>query len=58
MPPKLYSQKFHFQLYEKLLEFSRPERDDDDEENTSPDLPPAFHPLLKRMEEQENRYYI
>ena len=57
MPPKLYSQKFHFQLYEKLLEFSRPEGDDD-EENTSPDLPPAFHPLLKRMEEQENRYYI
>ena len=37
--------------------FSSPEGDDD-EENTPPDLPPAFHPLLKRMEEQKNRYYI
>lgn len=34
--------------------FSRPEGDDD-EGNTSLDLPPALYPLLKRMEEQENR---
>ena len=28
--------------------FSWPEGDDD-EENTPPDLPPAYHPLLKRI---------
>lgn len=49
-----YPNRSASKLYEKLLGFSRPEGDDD-EGDTPPDLPPAFHPLLKRMEEQENR---
>ena len=44
-----------FQLYEKLLGFSRPV-EDKDEEDAYPGLPPAFHPLMDKMAEQENRY--
>ena len=44
-----------FQLYEKLLGFSRPVEDKDDEE-AYPGLPPAFHPMMDKMAEQENRY--
>ncbi|KAJ7328197.1 hypothetical protein OS493_025074 [Desmophyllum pertusum] len=42
-------------LYEQLLGFSRPGEDEEEEDDTPPDLPPAFHPMMERIEEQENR---
>ncbi|XP_068708472.1 transient receptor potential cation channel subfamily A member 1-like isoform X2 [Montipora foliosa] len=41
-------------LYEMLIGFSRPGEDKDDEE-TYLDLPPAFHPLMEKVAEQEKR---
>ena len=46
---------FLIQLYEMLIGFSRPGEDKDDEE-TYLDLPPAFHPLMEKVAEQEKRY--
>ena len=43
------------QLFDKMLGFTQPE-DDNEENKNAPVLPPAFHPLLERMDEQENRY--
>ncbi|XP_020624729.1 transient receptor potential cation channel subfamily A member 1-like [Orbicella faveolata] len=41
-------------LYEQLLGFSRP-TEEEEEDYSTPELPPEFQPLLDRMEEQENR---
>jgi len=38
-----------------MLGFTQP-GDDNEEDKNAPELPPAFHPLLERMDEQENRY--
>lgn len=46
-----------YQLYEQLLGFSRP-TEEEEEDYTTPELPPEFQPLLDRMEEQEKRYEI
>lgn len=46
---------FSYQLYEQLLGFSRP-TEEEEEDYSTPELPPEFQPLLDRMEEQENRY--
>ncbi|KAL9951631.1 hypothetical protein ACROYT_G044332 [Oculina patagonica] len=48
-----YPNKEESKFYEKLLGFGRPV--EDEEEKTSAELPPGFHPLLDRMQEQENR---
>ena len=47
---------FFFQLFEKFIGFSRPGEDKDDEE-AYPGLPPAFHPLMEKVAEQEKRYW-
>lgn len=41
-------------LFEKFIGFSRPGEDKDDEE-AYPGLPPAFHPLMEKVAEQEKR---
>ncbi|KAJ7369490.1 hypothetical protein OS493_038613 [Desmophyllum pertusum] len=50
-----YPNKNASKLYERLLGFSRPGEDEEEEDDTPPDLPPAFQPLMERMEQQENR---
>ena len=36
--------------------FSRPGEEETEEEDTAQELPPEFHALMDRMDEQENRY--
>ncbi|XP_078354215.1 transient receptor potential cation channel subfamily A member 1-like [Oculina patagonica] len=50
-----YPNKEESKFYEKLLGFGQPVEEENEGEKTSEELPPGFHPLLERMQEQETR---